>query len=652
MIRSRTLWLLLLLLASLSWGLWWVVKDGPGAAVSPGLELVEAVGGPGPGASTRAPDGLQSGGAGERSPESPVGARRLGPLVRSATGLDLEQLELAPAGAPWGPATLEEGRLLVSSTGSLERVRARGHLATPIDEGDEVVELQPVASLVLRGQGARERIALVELGLGRDEAARARLARAGHWGLSDDDTWVLALDPGEEWAQLRARFELRDGTELRVEARFDRGVRVEVPLPEERSALELLPLEVEVRGASSPVHLTVDAKARLDRGRVRSPEGGELATWEHLRDPERSSFESTDGQFSLPGFERGRSFYLRAQAPAEGSEAGHSFLSDGERVVLVLSGGRLLRGRLATDGAPLPEHVDISWMYARSDGVQTKGIVAERTVLERIPIDPSGRFEVGVSDDWMWVGMNLDPDRLAVTFDASGFDARSVEVDLSGGERVHDLGVVLLSTRTPELVLRASTPDGGRHGASAVLCSPREPLVHHWVDCLLPSERGGSPVTEVYLQRMLDPSGAARYEFGRLRYSWGPLEDFAPAALVLLVGEQSWPFERAPDGTFLPVPTVTRAVELELVSVPAAATRLELAWSWRGLVVPLWVDGVEVLTTLDAGDVRTLELLVPENDVELLAQFSKRRENDGAVQLLGERHRLSLVDGRLRLQLP
>ena len=437
-----------------------------------------------------------------------------------------------------------------------------------------------------------------------------------------------------------------------MEARLARGARVEVPLPEELPAPELLPFQVEVRGASSPVLLTVDAKARLDRGRVRTPEGGELATWEHLRDPERLSFESSEGLFSLPGFERGRSFYLRAQAPAEGSEAGHSFTSDGERVVLELSGGRVLRGRLATDGAPLPERVDLSWLYARSDGVQTKGIVAERSILERVPIDSSGRFEVGISDDWMWAGMNLDPDRLAVTFDAPGFDARSVEVDLSGGERVHELGVVLLSTRTPELVLRASTPEGGRHGASAVLCSPRQPLVRHWVDCLLPSERGGAPVTEVYLQRVLDPSGAARYEFGRLRYSWKPLEDFAPSALVLLVQAQAWPFERSPDGTYTPVPTVPRSVELELVSVPEDATRLELAWSWRGLVVPLSIEGVDVLTTLDPGDVRTLDLTVPEREVELLAQFSKRRDNGGPVQLLGGRHRLPLADGRLRLQLP
>jgi hypothetical protein len=284
--------------------------------------------------------------------------------------------------------------------------------------------------------------------------------------------------------------------------------------------------------------------------------------------------------------------------------------------------------------------------------LQAKGIVAEATVLQGVPIDEAGRFEVGVRDEWLWEGMTLAPDRLLVTFDVAGFEGLQVEVELSAGERVYELGTLLLSSRTPELVLRGAVPAGGRHGESSVLCSPRAPLVRHYVDCLLEGERGGAPVTEVYLQKLLDEAGEARYEFGRLRYSWGGLEDFAPSELVLLVEGQALPFERAADGTYSPVEPVARPVELELAALPEGATRLELAWSWRGLVVPLHVDGTQVLTTLEQGDVLTLELAVPAEGVELLAQFSKRRANDGAAMLLGERYRRQLVDGRLRLQLP
>ena len=652
MTRARTLALLLSLFALACCGLWWAWTERPVGGLSSALEPAGGAESSPLRPSLEAQEGALEVPEAERSPEVPEAALRLGPSVRSATGLPLEGLELAAAGEAWGPARLDGGRLLLASQGVPQRVRARGHLALSVEPGDEVVELQPVAALYLRGAGARERVTSVALGAGREGDLQERLALAGHWGFPDDDTWALALDPQEEWRQLRARFTLGDGSELWVEARLERGARVEVPLPAASPALERIPFEVTVRGATSPVELRVDARLRLERGRVRSADGAELASWEHLRDSQSATFESADGLFALEGFERGRSIYLRASAPAEGSEAGRSITSNGEPVVLELSGGRVLRGRLLTEGAPLPERIDLSWEFARSDGLQSKKITVERSILEGLPVDSTGRFEVGVGDDWMWEGMPLAPDRLKVAFDAPGFDLCEVTVDLSGGERVHELGTVLLVARVPELVLRAALPSSARHGASSVLCSPRAPLVRHWVDCLLASERAGAPVTEVYLQKLLDEDGGARFEVGRLRYSWTPLEDFAPAALVALVEAGAYPFERTADGTYSPVSTGPRKVELELATVPEGATRLELAWSWRGLVVPLSVGGTEVLSSLETGEVLSLELDVPAEGVELLAQFSRRRENDGAVQLFGDRHRLALSAGELRLTLP
>lgn len=480
-------------------------------------------------------------------------------IAIDAAGVALAAPGEVPAGDSFRLLALDgAGRLELPAAhcGGVPWIRADGHASQAVVGESDVVRLEPVSLLVLRGATASRAI--------RDVIVADAGAGSIACGATGPDTWACAWDPGAgDRRGGRLNLALRDGTQLGIALADRTGVAAAVDLGL-LPAVAALPLELRfVRADGAPAAGVLGrigpalAALAADRPPVARLEFDGGAVEAFGPDLGCRDVDGTGSVLEVGALPIGRSYRVEARS-ADGlwSAIVDPLEHDGSPRTITLVPARSVVGRVDCGSAARPEHGSYRWRGARTEFAGRFAVAADGSF--RLAVDPAWEaFE----DFRMAQGVTLAFPRY-----------QPVERSVSFGEQaIIDLGPLALCAQAPLATIRPGhgieLADLGIEGAA----STQDALGS--LDLLARDGGRGIAIADAAWL----PSGAL--ELYALAGETLTDAERQPGCAALLDCGESIPLVAVDGGGFRRVPAAAWRVEFDIGDVPEGAELvIETAW--------------------------------------------------------------------------